>query len=75
MWHAEAGSVVSHKYLCSLFAIQRGPLSIPPLVHAHQCKRRSTTGAVGRRGGSPRIPIANRSTKKAASRRVYDNRN
>jgi len=35
----------------------------------------STTGAVRRRGGSPRFPIAKRSAKKAASRRFYDKRN
>jgi len=52
--------------------------SSPLLAHARQFKRLDTlsaTGAVRRRGGSPRFPIANRSTKKAASRRFYDKRN
>jgi hypothetical protein len=56
----------------------KGAPIIPPLAHARQFKRldaSSTTGAVRRRGGSPRFRIANRSAKKAASRRLYDKRN
>jgi len=77
-----SGRRVADLFLLSPFA-KRGwgiscRCSSPLLAHARQFKRLDTlsaTGAVRRRGGSPRFPIANRSAKKAASHRVYDKGN